>query len=85
MTKEKVSDSGMGDVVSIFPANDFKVVANNAGEAIEVGIIIGYAPDGGLTIFAGGLLDGKQPTGKDWLWMIETFKAKMLNGDYAEG
>ena len=72
------------NVVSIFPANDFQVVARNAGEEIEVGIIIGYSPDGALTIYAGGLLDGRQPTAKDWLWMIETFKAKMLAGDYSE-
>lgn len=72
----------MDNVVSIFPANDFAIVADNAKTEIEVGLIIGYSESGELTAFGGGMIDGRQPTCKDWLWMIETFKAKMLAGDY---
>jgi len=72
----------MDNVTSIFPANSFRVVADNAAKDIEVGIIIGYDKDGVLSVFGGGLLDGRQPTCKDWLWMVETFKQKMIAGDY---
>jgi hypothetical protein len=73
-----------GKVESIFPANDFKVIADNAAEEIEVGLIVGYDADGALCVYGGGLLNGKQPTAKDWLWMIEAFKRKLLAGDYTE-
>lgn len=72
----------MDNVRSIFPANSFKVVADNAANEIEVGIVIGYTKDGKLSVFGGGMLDGRQPACKDWLWMIETFKQKMIAGDY---
>lgn len=74
----------MQKVTSIFPANDFKIVADNAAEEIECGIVIGYDKDGILSVFGGGILDGKQPVCKDWLWMIESFKNKLINGDYSE-
>jgi hypothetical protein len=73
----------MGEIVSIFPANDFKVVADNAKKEIEIGLIIGYDHEGNLLCYGGGLLDGKQPIAKDWLWMTETFKTKLINGDFA--
>ena len=73
----------MGEVVSIFPANDFSVVADNAKKEIEVGLIIGYDYDGNLLVYGGGLLDGKQPVAKDWLWITERFKTKLINGDFA--
>lgn len=72
----------MDNVKSIFPANDFRVIADNASKDIEVGIIVGYTKDGELSVFGGGLLDGRQPSCKDWLWMIEAFKSKMIAGDY---
>lgn len=72
----------MSNVTSIFPANDFRTVADNAAKEIDVGIIIGYTKEGELSVFGGGLLDGRQPVCKDWLWMIETFKTKMIAGDY---
>lgn len=75
----------MGEVVSIYPANDFKVVAENASEAIECGIIIGYDSNGELAVFGGGMIDGKQPTAKDWLFMVATFQQKLINGDYYDG
>jgi hypothetical protein len=74
----------MGDVKSIFPADSFCVVAENAKEEIEHGIIIGYDHEGYLSVFGGGLNDGKRTTQKDWLWLIEQFKRKMLQGDYSE-
>lgn len=74
----------MDKVTSIFPANDFKVVSDNAANEIEAGLIIGYDKDGVLCVFGGGLIDGKQPVCKDWLWMVESFKNKLINGDYSE-
>ena len=72
----------MPKVTNIYPANDFDHVAEKAKGELETGIIIGYDKEGRLTIFSGGLIDGRQPTVKDWLFMIESFKAKMMNGDY---
>ena len=69
-------------VKSIFPANEFKKVADSAAKEISVGIIIGYSEDGEICIFGGGLLHGRQPVSKDWLWMVEAFKHKLINGDY---
>lgn len=74
----------MSNVTSIFPANNFRVVADSAANEIDVGIIIGYNKDGILSVFGGGLLYGRQPTCKDWLWMIETFKQKLIAGDYCD-
>jgi len=73
----------IGKVVEIFPANSFAVVADNAKKEIKCGIIIGYDENGALKVFGGGLIDGNQPLAKDWLWIIESFKAKLINGDYA--
>ena len=70
-------------VESIFPANDFKVVADSAAEQIEVGLILGYDSEGVLCIYGGGLMEGRQPTGKDWLWIIDSFKNGLLSGDYS--
>jgi len=71
-------------VVDIFPSNDFRIVCENAAKDIECGIIIGYDKDGLMSIYGGGLLDGKQPVSKDWLWMVQTFVQNLLKGDYAE-
>ena len=73
----------MEKIVDIFPANDFKNVCENAKHEIEAGIIMGYDKDGNLTVFGGGLIDGKQPVCKDMLWIIESFKNKLINGDYS--
>lgn len=72
----------MDKVVSIFPADNFSVAAKNAAEELVVGMIIGYDKDGDLLVYGGGLLDGKRPVSKDWLWMAATFKAKLIAGDY---
>jgi len=72
----------MGDIKHLFPANDFKVVAKGAARKLEVGIIIGYEEDGSLCVFAGGTIHGKCPSKEYWLWMVEQFKAKLINGDY---
>ncbi len=71
-------------VENIFPANDFKIVAEEAGKEIKTGLIIGYDESGQLTIFGGGMLDGRRPKASDWLWMVETFKTKLVKGDYSE-
>lgn len=73
----------MKNVESIYPSNDFEHVCDNAAEQMECGIIIGYNKDGELTVYGGGLIDGRQPLCKDWLWMVSAFKQKLLNGDYS--
>lgn len=75
----------MSNIESIFPANDFRIVSKNAADDIEVGIIIGYSSDGELCIYGGGMIDGRQPVARDWLWAVETFKQKLINGDYFDG
>tara|TARA_R110002049_G_scaffold127881_6_gene285065 strand:- start:4235 stop:4459 length:225 start_codon:yes stop_codon:yes gene_type:complete len=74
----------LSNVTSIFPANDFNQVLDNAKDEIECGIIIGYDENGNLTVYGGGLLDGAQPLTKDWLWMVAAFQNKLLNGDYSQ-
>ena len=72
----------MSNVENIYPANDFSVVAKGPASELEVGIIMGYDSEGVFRVYGGGMLDGKQPVSKDWLWMVETFKLNILNGDY---
>jgi len=74
----------MSNVETLIPNNNFSVVANAAANEIEAGIILGYTPEGDLAVFSGGLIDGRQPKAEDWLWIIEGFKNKLLNGDYFE-
>jgi hypothetical protein len=74
----------MNKVTSIFPANDFKVVTDSASQNIEAGLVIGYDNQGVLQVYGGGLIDGRQPVARDWLWLVEIFKSKLINGDYAE-
>ena len=74
----------MANIENIFPANDFNIVAENASKEIVVGLILGYSDNGELLVYGGGLLDKKQPVCKDWLWMVETFKHKLIRGDYSE-
>ena len=70
-------------VASIFPANDFKVVARNAAEEIKVVIVIGYDENDQLCVFGGGLFpDFRQPSNKDFLYMVEQFKANLMAGQY---
>lgn len=74
----------MGNVVNIYPANDFKVVCDEAAKEITCGIIIGYDNENLVLTYCGGLIDGKQPVAKDWLWLIEEFKHHLMSGDYFE-
>ena len=74
----------MSKVESIFPANDFDHVAECAKGGYESALIIGYDKEGRLGVRGGGLISGKQPTVKDWLFMIEVFKSKLINGDYCD-
>ena len=77
-----MSNETSGKVESIFSDSDFKVIADNHGKEIEVGLIMGYDSDGDFIIYSGGLLDGNKPAQKDWLWMIETLKRNLLDGVY---
>jgi len=69
-------------VVKFYP----KDAATNADAVLEQAVghydevmVIGYDADGGLDVRATlGLKDA------DVLWLVEMFKAKLLNGDYAE-
>lgn len=72
----------MTSVTNLRPSDDMKTVLTNAGDVIEVGIVIGYDANGHLQVFGGGVLDHKQPVAKDWLFMVEAFKHGLLSGDY---
>lgn len=74
----------MSNVRNIFPANNIDLVLENAKGSYESAIVIGYNRDGRLQIYGGGMIDGRQPTVKDWLFMVESFKLKLLNGDYCD-
>ncbi|MFW0778398.1 MAG: hypothetical protein ACN2B6_11855 [Rickettsiales bacterium] len=76
----------MGKVKAIFPADDFEHVLKQAGQELEFGIIIGWdKEDGEFSAFAGGTDNGRRPVAKDWLWLVEEFKHKLISGDYYEG
>lgn len=68
----------MGNVESIFPADDFKVAAENAAEEITAGLVFGYDKSGGFVAYGGGLIDGRRPCAKDWLWLLESFKKDLM-------
>ena len=74
----------MSNVKDIFPANDFDNVLEGAKGNYEHAIIIGYDKDGILDVRAGGMNDSRQPMAKDWLFLVEKFKHKLVNGDYSE-
>ena len=73
----------MSKIESIYPANDFNHVMEKAKGSYSAAIIIGYDKDGRLDVRGGGMIDGKQPAAKDWLFMVESFKQKLVNGDYS--
>ena len=72
----------MSNLQSIFPANDFKVVLESAKSETTMGIVVGLDEAGELNVFGGGLINGRQPTNRDWLWLIESFKQALMNGEY---
>lgn len=74
----------MSKVESIYPANEFDYVMGAAKDNYEAAIIIGYDKSGRLDVRGGGMINGKQPAAKDWLFMIESFKHKLINGDYSD-
>jgi len=74
----------MDNIVSIYPANDFKTVCDNAASGLTCGIILGYDDENNLIAYGGGMVDGKQPAAKDWLWILEEFKHHLMSGDYFE-
>lgn len=72
----------MSNIEQIFPANDFKVVLENAKADAAMGLILGLDEDGYPVMYAGGLINGRQPVAKDWLWLIEDFKRDLMAGVY---
>lgn len=73
------------NVTNIFPADDFKTVAKNASENIQMGLIIGYDKEGDILVYGGGLNhQGFRPNQGQWLWLIETFKNNLINGVYQD-
>lgn len=76
----------MEKVKLIFPADDLDHVLKQAGQELEYGIVIGWDKESEeLSAFAGGTDSGRRPVDKDWLWLIEAFKSKLINGDYHDG
>ena len=71
----------INNVVKMYPANSAEKADNVIEQAIgKFGqvLIIGWDNDGNLDARATvGLSDGG-----DMLWLIESFKTKLMNGDY---
>lgn len=67
------------NVVQMFKADDAAVALDNAKLEMVAALAIGYNSAGELVAYAGGLIDGKRPVQKDWLWLVESFKATKLN------
>lgn len=70
------------NVVAFCPADEFTVVCDAAKERIVGGLIIGYDNNGELEVYGGGLICGKRPVAKDWLWLVEQFKTSLMNDEY---
>jgi len=78
----KDSEAPPDNVTPLRPTDSFAHVADCAKRDVVVGVIIGYSEGGELLAYGGGMLDGREPTQKDWLWMTQTFSHKLIRGDY---
>lgn len=72
------------NVHQLIPCNDFNNVLESAKDELESGLVVGYDSNGIMKVYGGGLINGKQPVAKDFLWLAATFQQKILNGDYSE-
>lgn len=66
-------------IVEMFPSISPDVVLEAAKGEYQSVFVIGYDNDGNLDPRA-----SKNLNGKDVLWLMEQFKAKLMNGDYSE-
>ena len=72
----------MSNVVQMFPSDDFRFVADRAAEAVKGGVVIGFDEEGDMHIFRGGLSPNGIPlTDSQILWMVESFKTMLMNGE----
>lgn len=73
----------MAEIVKFYPADAAKSADNVLEQAVgnyDQVLILGWDKEGNLDARATlGLKDGG-----DVLWLMETFKYKLLNGDYSE-
>ena len=74
----------MNKVEMLHPSNDFSIVAEEAGKALEYGIIIGCDSDGEMVPFSGGLKNGKMIDAEDVLMLIEEFKFLLMAGGFSD-
>lgn len=58
---------------------DVDLVLEKAKDTYESVLIIGYDKEGNLDVRSDASINGKEA-----LWLIESFKTKLLNGEYAE-
>lgn len=72
------------NVVQIFPADDFASVLDEAKAEISCGLVLGYDEDGQLVAYGGGMIDGRRPVSRDWLWIVESFKFNLVSGKYSQ-
>jgi hypothetical protein len=70
----------VSNITNIIPCNDFSHVADESKKEIVCGLILGYDEHGFLCVYGGGLIGGKQPTCKDWLWMVRSFEFDLMKG-----
>jgi len=75
----------MSNIISMKPERDFNYILDEAKkDGIESGIVMGYNKDNEFVVMGGGIIDGRQPVSKDWLWMAQSFVRNLLNGEYAD-
>ena len=73
----------MANIKKLHPERDVDTVLENAKGQFEFALVLGYDREGFMLAYGGGVNDGKDPLAKDWLFLLEQFKIKLVKGDYA--
>ena len=69
------------NVKELYPLDDFKNVVKEAEKETVCGVFIGFDKDGYIYGTGGGLYKGKRLTNQDALWLLETFKARIMDAN----
>ena len=69
------------NVKELYPLDDFKNVVKEAEKETVCGVFIGFDKDGYIYGTGGGMHKGKRLSNQDALWLLETFKAQILNAN----
>ena len=66
------------NIKELYPFDDFKNVVKEAEKETVCGVFIGLDKDGYIYGTGGGMHKGKRLSNQDALWLLETFKAKII-------